>query len=375
MEKVSKFLTFILISSMFFSACEKENDLQTKTEIAVTEITTSSGIKLKKANLSIYDLLKNPEDTQDEAMFYNLYYLASGYLDFASDNNINLIIQNEILQTKNNEIKLDKLFESSLLKSSKNNSAIQVYQSLIKSTTSLMLYNDINYYPGLYVLNSEIANFELSPIIAMGTDICADNEALEDHIPAWYIDEDGTKIEILLDQSTSETIANPVLIFTNNTDYEYNANTDKLYSSQNFKSTQGINSIPVFTQYKITNRYERSGRSEYKHSFTVLWNDGTTKKSGWVMKIRNIRKRDIGKLFSNQYLKVPVNGVASWFVTYEDDWYASRKDVTVTDGPHSEVVRCRMKYKDEWYQKFFLDFKKKNNVTVNSKGTVTVSFK
>ncbi len=219
MNKIFSILPIIIIMLFTNISCEKQSSQIMEKSDVFTEISTSSGLKLKKANQDIYELLKNPENLEDEALCYNLYRLAIDYIAIENPIETNIAINHEITKSKKNAVKLETLFKKNL-KSTQANKGIIDYQNLIKTTTNNMSYDDISYFPELYIPNSEIANFDLPAIIAIGTDIYSENEELEEHIPAWYTDENGDKIQILLDETTAMTIENPVLIFTNSMDYE-----------------------------------------------------------------------------------------------------------------------------------------------------------
>jgi hypothetical protein len=135
---------------------------------------------------------------------------------------------------------------------------------------------------------------------------------------------------------------------------------------------------PYITQYKIMHIYDNSSKAEYYQSVRhILDNGGQTSDSD--RKITKIKSSDIGVLFTGKKEAIiPYFGqyAGDYVVTFEYDWYTSKKPVQVPGGPTPGIyVDCRMKYSNEWYQRFYVNHGTQATITSSDKeGIIKVEF-
>lgn len=192
-------------------------------------------------------------------------------------------------------------------------------------------------------------------------------ENYEEYILGWYFDKNNKIIKILINEKFAKTTDVPIFVIVNsvsNNQFDFEKTVDKTI-------TNTINSVrQVIYQYKINYRYERDSRSEYSYKLVYRYKNGTYQLGGRKTLIRKIHKRDIGKMFYNDFniwqLQYVQNLSAINLVTFEYDWWASGKPVVTFGGI---AVKCKMKYLHEYYQRLYIPINQ--NVTIsNSKGYI-----
>ncbi len=98
-------------------------------------------------------------------------------------------------------------------------------------------------------------------------------------------------------------------------------------------------------RFKITERFESSGDSDYS---CVKINDGDISYGSNRRGIKSVKKGDIGEEHSVSHIIYNPTAKDLYVVTFEYDWYASKKNVSVDHM----VLYPRMKLSRDWYQGF-----------------------
>ena len=143
-----------------------------------------------------------------------------------------------------------------------------------------------------------------------------------------------------------------------------------------FKSTSNITTIKAtIDEYKISERYDKSNRSEYSYELLYIYNNGGMQYGGDRTEIKEIHKSDINKLFTGDFEIWQLNYLSNvqWLgmVTFEYDWYASKKPVSLLPYVNANI-ECRMKFYDEWYQILVFELIEGTIVEKISKGSIKI---
>lgn len=136
--------------------------------------------------------------------------------------------------------------------------------------------------------------------------------------------------------------------------------------------------VPIIDEYRITERYENDRRSEYYYRLVYLYTNYGEQVGGLEI-IQDMHKNNIGKTFYDDHriwqIEDPnVNDLRRLYVvTFEREWYTSKKVVVWDDGL---VSRCaRMRFSDQYYQRFWVDYPTNGiSFTHNEKGRVKIKF-
>lgn len=194
-------------------------------------------------------------------------------------------------------------------------------------------------------------------------------EDYEDYIVAWYSDGNGNFQEILINEETAMSTTHPIFIIDNAESF---TETNKYSSNLKGQASTTGTIRQVIDQYKINYRYDKSRRSEYSYEIVYRYNGGGYSYGGYRTEIREIHKRDIGKMFYNDFDIWQIQHIENLsginLVTFEYDWWASKKSVY---SPGSIIVQCRMKYNNEYYQSFHIPINQ-SITTSSSKGYIKV---
>ncbi|MCF6184056.1 MAG: hypothetical protein L3J56_05430 [Bacteroidales bacterium] len=388
MKKQKLLLVLLLGMFVVFQSCEKKSF--TDTENGVEKDKINYYFDANKKNIenknyytiektTIYDLLKNPFDKEDENMFYQVFKVANNFVNSKPDMSLyDFIYKN----AKNKSVKYEKLIT---YKKKYNSILCKGKTSKFNDIKEKMVYKGLNYSIDIYIPNIKTANLSLKPIIAIGTDLYTNNDKLNDYIPAWYIFENGSNEQILINEKEALNSDKPVLILTifevdkNETIFEKNKERIK---PNNNKSASDINISNVFlSNCKIAYRYERDNKSEYAFGYKVLSDD-----IGPVDIINDkfikINKNDLNKVISVHKSLYPhiLYAKRVYGVTYERDWYVSGNHSHTINSGGSPAwmwqISCKMKYANEWYQKVnYLDLNNSSFKDILSKGSVRFDWK
>ena len=239
---------------------------------------------------------------------------------------------------------------------------------------SLYSYRNANYNTNIYIPNLETSNPNLSPIIAIGSDI-EDGES-PDQIIGWYYNESGEKELVYLSEKTAMENIRPIFIVNSILSGQELYPQSNYSKSGDLKKASNLASInATIDEYKISYRYETSKKSEYSYELGYIFSSGAFQLSGNRTEIREIHKDDINKLFTSDFSIWQLNHLTDvkslCVVTFEYDWYASEKPVSLEPFTN-EFIGCRMKYYDEWYQVLCFELNVDTTVEQSTKGLLKV---
>lgn len=366
---MKKITIFLGIASMLliFNFCKKE----ISPEIARNDDPYSSFMKLP---YSIQQSISNSRSQDDLTFESKLYDYSIGLDSLLRKNEFFSFLIDSVKEIDSSYIKYtDILSMYSGFKGSQQYSSV-----LLEGINNEISRNNVSYEPIINISNFSTLNKSYLPIIALGFDLELEDDSISDIIPGWYYT-GTTKIEVGVDETKGTSSIVPILVVTIHPKDQALNNL-----MENITDESGVNnhilknsntSYPYISQYRINYRYDNSNRSEYSYENTFLLTSGGVKGGGWRNLIKKIKKQDVNKTtFSDSYYLMRLSNVAGfWIVTFEYDWYASKKPIGVYSSVYGwQFIGCRMTYSDDWYQKIFFLLNQSGSQTESTKGLITV---
>ncbi|WKK77958.2 hypothetical protein QYS49_13350 [Marivirga salinae] len=343
------FLIFILSALTYISCQDDLNNELTTFKDSINYITIDE-VKLPYINKSHSSFLKENGDQFD---LFNKNYFS------AFDDKKTKEVLTELNTTKNRNSETDYLISINKLF---NNS----------SNRKILTHNDLSYESVVYCLNKERADFNKKPVVALGGGFKLSSEH-DNYLPAYIIDDVGNKTEFFIGEKETNKLENPVLVISSHTKDSVKADNDKIvYDSIGDhlqEKNRSINNSSYnysfnIGSYKIKHRYENSGKSEYNisqmHYYSSDQFQFANDHKGF--NLNDIHRRDIDKElfyvkpfpFMPKFYYRNLTYLGTYIVTFECDWYASKKFIAV-DGPGgTKYHQLRMKNSDNFYQRIYI---------------------
>ena len=111
--------------------------------------------------------------------------------------------------------------------------------------------------------------------------------------------------------------------------------------------------------YKIDDRYDNSIYSEYSYTIGFIFSNGYRPEGVHIRTpIDRIHKNDMGRLFTSNIrlsqLDTKSDLSVFFLITFEYDWYASKKTIPVPSSPVPVALGCRTKFSSQYYQRIYV---------------------
>lgn len=226
--------------------------------------------------------------------------------------------------------------------------------------------NDRKFYePGMYIINADEADLSQGYYLALAEE-APEADLNHDYVPAWHILKNGsTRLEFLNEQQALQSkepvvIFNPIPvgIYTGGGPYtppKYDppiTHRDPYIPPTQPPGTTWTATDISHRYVHISQRFEKYGPSQYHISYIITGEQGQEIKSGDQVALDNIAKEYVDcfcyySLYSPFFRADKYNTVMS-FVTYEHDWWASKKPLTMPGGNYQLWIRAKYDY--ETYQ-------------------------
>lgn len=353
-----------------FISCEKENRLNPK------DSSNSNN------NMRLHDDLENPDDAADEDMNDNLFMMASAFKSITLNSTTMEDLYDAVDANADFEVKYSELVTSNSAFESVLNENLReeffpeepsTYDAL-GAIDEAMEYNDVNYYPAIYVPNWNTATTTVTPIIGIGADAGENDEILVFvYTTSGWTEDHMTEAEVAASDA-------PVIIFNAGTD-EVDQSTDGTSITKNTGNVtpQGASRKYEWDDYKINNgyRYEsglfNNNKSDMDYLFSIFDDQGNLHSpsqgqfgggaiSSSIDKISKSDVQSSTQFTSNKPLtlvNIDTTLVAqypyAYCTVYEHDWYATKKKVSSCQTALLWHHRMRMKYQGEWYINIICD--------------------
>ncbi len=198
--------------------------------------------------------------------------------------------------------------------------------------------------------------------------------------------------EVLVNESNNSELQIPLFVVTLHTDYIEELDTADYNYYFPIKKNDPPSSFSTWyfntTGYRINYRYESDNYSNFRYTgFHILRSISNNSLSITAQDVTgglidNIHKNYVNtNNFQNttkslnlnlNFNSTLYNYVASLLVTYEYDWYATKKTLKINGTYVGTVyVKCSMNNASEWYQ--IPQTNRNTNATYNSKGYIKIS--
>lgn len=353
-------------------------------------------------------LLKNPDDLADEQFNYVNYALTLGLLQIYSDpaltaDLVQAIINQpgkcyDLVQFADAHPGVDAIFNTVFAARFADFSS---YGNNWQTYVDAKYLYDVHYRPVAYFANEGVYN--LDEEVYVGAPFEVNEEVFpdfDDDIPVWINTADNGRLFTTINEEKARLTRNPILMISNG--HEGDAGKPTAGGFKDHKDPVPNYGCPTaghiheklsHRKFKINERYERTGKSEYAFCWhtripyipsTMSWAGGTPSYfEGW--KYKKVDKDQIGQLidfdfkvfYAAMWTGGPPDpcfdivqmanspGVYQGYVVgaYEKDWYSSNKKIfNVTNGVDPYDVGYPRKYDNEWY---FLDPAANNSYPFN----------
>ena len=395
---------------VFFVGCKKKEipQLENESPIKVVEYRldkiplTKHTSPLKASGTDIHELMKNPDDADDEKINFYLYEISLAIQELIKIPEFN---QKIIYLAQQSETSSANLLDLAT-------EAPQYYNAInaklsLKSLSLQSIANDLThapiapnpsypitatveaYVPAIFIPNLQKLNSNLQPILSPNVEVDSRfDENIEDNIIAWYYkDSLSTELEeIIISEATSLITTNPLFLLDNAVT-TLNTNENKTFTpliSKGDPVTTGDTAVAKakanvlsFDSYELSiesnsYRYEpwTSGKSEFAVSAVRIDPSGNIH---WIYQnnadqskvIYDVKKNEIGSIkyiwshhasnwqpWSNPWTpEVTQYGVNMVFWnTFERDWNRTPKSLgTCTANGTTIYLSGNRKYDEEWY--------------------------
>lgn len=386
---MKKILLFICPILLF--GCEKDiyNNIKSN-PINNADSVFVNPINLAEPDTNYLSYIENTDlDETQKNKDLILYYLGEAIFSVCQNENlVEEIIQNSdeegllpISELMNNQEAYD-IIENRLTELGQN------YSSLVSDLN----YDDIDYYPVINIANINSTNriYDTNPIVAAG--VSYSQGATEGNIMAWLNEDNETQTEVLVNESNNSELQIPLFVVTLHTDYIEELDTADYNYYFPIKKNDPPSSFSTWyfntTGYRINYRYESDNYSNFRYTgFHILRSISNNSLSITAQDVTgglidNIHKNYVNtNNFQNttkslnlnlNFNSTLYNYVASLLVTYEYDWYATKKTLKINGTYVGTVyVKCSMNNASEWYQ--IPQTNRNTNATYNSKGYIKIS--
>jgi hypothetical protein len=244
-----------------------------------------------------------------------------------------------------------------------------------------IIHNNIECSPGIVYYNMDKCDKSKNPIFALGIELGEkykdlDLKAHGKDIIAGIIINEGRKDTIIITEEIANTVKNPLIIITNHSSPQF-INLDEIESINdncvNYECSIQDKLIKecqrVFFSFRIDYRYDNSSSSEYTLVYTshdeASFDVADFKLNGLIKYLADVPKADIGKLlsidampgvykettFGSYYIVEPTDyNIRIMGMTFERDWYASRKSIYITLRNRTYEFQGEMTFSNEYYQ-------------------------
>lgn len=378
-----KLLSFVLFGVFIVSTIGCKMECCTPGEI---EYTTFA-----KCTAPIEELIKNPNDLEDEAINSSLFALASSITDLARHDEFKRIVVKEADKAKEKSLNLIEFVKKFPEYETEINASLQSgYKTTgegegetLNAIAGSMIYNGVSYYPTLFVVNASGAHDDIPAVVAIGANVPNPNgQGGKDYIAGWFLDTTGINQPIMLDEYTAHSTPHPVIILSMGSDFTDVLPTDNAYVE--VSSILGAGEIKgngnlFINQYEVLCQYDNNA-SEYKYCYAQTTTNNVTS-CCWGDNIGLVEKNDVAATFDNKLIDVflsPLDLKGVSVVTYENDWYASNKTLcwpSAMSATGDVCVDYRAKYQHEWYQYGDIDcYAQPSAITMYGKGKIKFSW-
>lgn len=345
----------------------------------------------------ISSLILNPNDPDDEKLNIYNHMLSLAFQEIACLDSF----QNDVLSMIEPEIAEDFCIQDFFDMYPHHFNDIDIFLNAnfgldFNTIANDYTYHGDQYFPAINLPNLDNFDYRLNPVLAIGCDVDDFDDITHEAIPAYYPNEDCIYSEMLLgkaeeelgvEDALSKDPVNLILVFTHKEfcseveSYKTKHESDMNKTFLTGRAYDPLNPCEKAEAYyikkaKISNRWDRSRRSEFKLKVSPAdpFNCGAANGQGIYFNpprvhLRKVHKNDIGKIMSfalkNHYImhstcntpynqSGPIADKTVFGFTYEYDWWASGKFYDFINNSGNQItILFKAKYSDEVYHEFY----------------------
>jgi len=289
--------TWLLTFSLFLIfSCSKETFEESPQSISSTvNLRSGNGITYQLNNIpliennqNVIELLKNPNDRDDEKINHYLYILSLAIRDLTFDGQFNQTIIDLARQSEAQTAKLMELRDVAphyydMINNNLANLSVDVdlpadltLELIDEQLTHAPIHPhpdypqtaELEYYtPGVFIPNLDRINDNLQVLISPNIEVnCTEDESIEDNIVIWYGDEQANFHEIILSEETSLATDNPLFLLDN--------------SAYSLEIAQDLSFTPFYDSRFNTNSSSNNANSSSSNATTTFYSGDLSIESG-----------------------------------------------------------------------------------------------
>ena len=280
MKKLILAFSALSILSLGTLSCKKEKFLQNNLHSNRTSFSDDGLDRIPIINIStsLFDLMRNSEDSDEEKLNYQLYDLAEATRELIQNDQFKQLILDLARESKLGTVYYSEIKEHAPAFYEQINSNLETKNLSIESITENMTHQPINpnyeypetaeleiYEPAIYVPNFEIADYNAKALISPNIEVLHEDE---DYIVVWYFNNQGGIRQTIINEQTALETTNPIFILNHNVLKETHdrfVEFAKIYEEPPMSSKSGVIQL-VCDNVKIKSgyRYENgNNKSEF----------------------------------------------------------------------------------------------------------------
>lgn len=371
-------LVFLVLLPLICTQCEESTLPQDLEE-------TTMELPFKLSNHDLNELINSGYNSDIVLLHQNSFLFAKSLLSIYEECDYNKFIKDTYNEYKIRSLPFSLLFENKEYESAFNAQlSSNLMNPMLKGTSSVSssqeLYSTFSVEsnaqePTVHLINPEVADFNLPPIISAGLEVEDDLvKGIYDCITAWYQDESGKIHQIVISEEEALTSKWPVFVISSIDKKDETNIVAGLFKNEHLNLGQGTGGIQKGTlaidrfssyEYRLNEKFETFGNCEFCINTYRVYDDGTqyltdnvySVNSDDSKKIADVSFSDIGvdlthwEYFCPNY--TPYADYYVFFNTFERDWQHSLKNIGTILYPYYNqstlYISGNMKSSSNWY--------------------------
>ena len=268
-------------------------------------------------------LLLKPDDPDGEKINYQLYYLSLSIQELVKSSIFNRDVIDIAKSSCNQTADLNELllshpeYKNIVDKKLKDyhTSFQEIYDNMTRICPERKTFE--KYKPVIFIPNLDNVDTNKQPIFSPNIEVdCTEDEAIEDCIVAWYYNEYGEKVEVMLSEQNSLELTNPLFLLDNGELYpKPNPRVNDKNNNQ-YKDNKAISTTTSYyiKEFNLYHYFETIGKPEFTivayridHNINPneIYRMGILKYLEKSTEMKYVHKSNIGVTFSqNVHLKL-----------------------------------------------------------------------
>ncbi len=385
-----RFSLFAIVMAAFvlLLGCKKEKPIENYAykDIKASSITENDSIPsiiygididlpINKQDVS--KLLLKPDDPDGEKINYQLYYLSLSIQELVKSSIFNRDVIEIAKSSCNQTADLNELFlfhpEYKNIIDKKLEDYHTSFQEIFDNMTRICPERKTfeKYKPVIFIPNLDNIDINKQPIFSPNIEVdCTEDEAIEDCIVAWYYNEYGEKVEVMLSEQNSLELTNPLFLLDNGELYPKPSPRMNDKNNDQYEDNKAISTTTSYyiKEFNLYHYFETIGKPEftivaYRIDHNINPNEiyrmyyGGNEVDGHSKILRKVDRNEICTQVEHWCYLFPKCTSETQniivFNTYERDWNRSEKRLGHLSGGDNNTnhiyLNGRMQYDSDWY--------------------------